>query len=136
MLGSIKKRGKALRTNLYGDVFWTVIKFDFAGTTNDPDGIDPSESVTFAHVDTGDYSITFDEEVKPKNVITAIVNIEGDEPTLTAKWTGYTASTGVLTFTVHEEDGTSGISAAANVADGVEATILILCGANALTDPA
>ncbi len=130
MLGSIKKGGKTLRTNLYGEISLYIVNFDSTGGTNDPDGVDPAENVTVAHAGTaGDYTITFDETVKPKNIPGGWVNV-GSDAGFVGVFTGYTASTGVATITV-SDGGT-----AANVADNVNVQVFLVLGHNSLTDPA
>ncbi len=130
MLGSIKKQGKALRSNLYGEVSLYFLTFDSTGGTTDPDGVDPAENVTVAHAGTtGDYTITFDETVKPKNIPVGFINIAADDG-FVGTFTGYTASTGVATFTA------SDAGTAANIADNVEVQVMLVMGHNSLTDPA
>lgn len=130
MLGSIKKRGKAPRTNLYGDIWFYVVTFNSTGGTTDPDGVDPAENVTIEHAGTtGDYTITFAEGAKPRNVPAGFMNI-GSDAGFVGVFTGYTRSTGVATFTV------SDAGTAADIADNVPVQVLLICGNDKITDAA
>lgn len=102
-------------------------QFDFTfkfttDTTTDPSTYEPDygSDLVVAHAGTnGDFSITFSGSKKPLALSYGDACILGDEPTLDAKVVSYTPSTGVLLVTVYEEDGTSGISAAADTSGKV-----------------
>lgn len=115
--------GYPCRVNL-GDAYFWAFSFD-SNSTSAPDGllVDNGE-VTVARADTGDYTVTFNSDVKPYALLWGDASIRGDEAELDAKVTGYTQSTGVLTLTVYDEDDTSGISAAA---DSTDKKVQILC---------
>ena len=136
MLGSIKKQGKILRCNLYGDVSMYFLTFDAGADGAAPDGADPAEGVTLARTGEGVYTLTFDEDVKPRNVITGWVNVHASNPTDTTRYVSYTRSTGVVVFENYVEDGTTGISADGDLTENDECCIVLVVGNNKLTDAA
>ena len=102
------------------------VKFDTVTGATDPDGVSPAYGgdITVAHADTGDYTITFAADKKPYALRIGEASILGDQAGFHAKVTGYTASTGVLTVSVYDEDNTSGIQAVANSND---VTVQVWC---------
>jgi len=100
---SIKKlNGGPIRSNMPG-LYVVVIEAEINGTTITSN--DPTAGFTIAHAGTtGDYSITFDEDAKPRNVLAGIVLNEEDDGTEELKWTGYTRSTGIGLFTAYDAD--------------------------------
>lgn len=105
-------------TNLYplfatqGDLYIFTCKFD-TNTTSAPDGVEPStDGFTVAYNGAGgSFTVTFDEDKKPQDVLFATADILGDEAALRARVVSYTLSTGVLLLQLFTEDGTSGVHA-------------------------
>ena len=112
---SIKKlSGGPLRSNVPG-LACIVIEMEINGTSITSTSPTNGKDITVAHAGTaGDYTVTFAGDLKPRRVVAGIVAIEEDLAEESAKWTSYTASTGVGTFTFYDEDDTSGIAAATN----------------------
>lgn len=98
-----------------GDLVTSVIRFETNGTSA-PDGVVPaSAGFAVARADVGDFTITWDEDKKPQDVLACIGYAEEDDAGLEVKWTGYTLATGVGTLTVYDE--TTGTAAAADTTD-------------------
>lgn len=93
-----------------GDTYWFWVKFD-TNSTSAPDGVDPavSDGLTIARSGVGVYTITFPENKKPLEVLWCGPVVIGDV-TLKAAFTSYVASTGVLTISVHDIDGTPAVA--------------------------
>lgn len=130
-------RGALVRCNLAGTIYLDCITFEFAGTTNDPDTVNPSAGVTIAHSATGTYTVTFDEDAKPKSVLWGHANLaEADAATYKLEVGEYVPSTGVLTlYAVNDPDtGTGGQPALANMADAKTCKLLLLCSDSKLAD--
>lgn len=114
-----KPRGaNVVRANLMGDLVLYILRFE-SNNTSAPDGAVPSGSVTLARSGTGDYTITFDEGVKPAQIHAGFCYVEEDDATLRANYTGYTASTGVALVSVYSDPdtGTGGQPAPADSTD-------------------
>ena len=123
---SIKKlNGGPVRSNIPG-LYVIAIEAEINGTTITSN--DPTAGFTIAHASTaGDYSITFDEDAKPRSVWCGIVLNEEDDGSEQARWTGYTASTGVGLLTFY--DGTT------TPTDFVgTAKIILFCSKSSLAD--
>lgn len=124
--------GGPLRSNVPG-LYTIVVEMEINGTSITSTVPTNAKQVTVAHAGTdGDYTITFSEDLKPRRVIAGIVNIEEDLPEESAKWTGYTASTGIGTFTFYDEDDTSGIATQANFVG--TAQLILFCSKTELAD--
>ncbi len=94
--------GGPLRSNVPG-LYTLIIEMEINGTSITSTVPTNGGDVTVAHAGTaGDYTITFSEDLKPRRVISGQVVIEEDLPLESAKWTGYTASTGIGTFTFYD----------------------------------
>jgi len=130
---SIKRlSGGPLRSNVPG-LYVLVVEMEISTTTITSTVPTNGKQVTVAHAGTaGDYSITFGEDLKPRRVVSAQVIIEEDQAEASAKWTGYTKSTGVGLFTFYDEDDTSGIAAAANFTG--TAQLVLYCSKTDLAD--
>lgn len=130
-VSSIKRRsGGPIRSNIAG-LYATVIEVEISTTTITSN--DPQAGFTVAHAGTdGDYTLTFDGDAKPRSVWAGMVLVEEDQPGIRAHWTGYTASTGIGTFTFYDEDNTSGIEAQADFTG--TAKIVLLCSDSKLAD--
>jgi hypothetical protein len=128
---SIKRlNGGPLRSNIPG-LYCLVFEVEIATTTITSN--DPTAGVTFAHESTdGDYSITFDESVKPRYVWAGLPSIEENQSESSVRWTGYTQSTGVGLFTFSDEDDTSGISASTDFTGTLK--LVLLCSNSGLAD--
>ena len=107
---SIKRlSGGPLRSNVPG-LYTVIIEAEIAGTSITSTVPTNAGQITLAHAGTaGDYTLTFAEDLKPRRVVAGIVCIEEDLPLESAKWTGYTASTGVGTLTFY--DGATEVAA-------------------------
>lgn len=120
------KAHNPLRVTANGDWYVLPIKFD-TNNTSAPDGVDPGTGITVARADVGDYTITFNEAVKPTVVRVLGAEVIGDEAELDCKVTGYTASTGVLTISAYQSEqaasGTITCVTKANFADSDYMTI-------------
>jgi hypothetical protein len=130
---SIKKlNGGPLRSNIPG-LYVLVVEMEISTTTiTSTDPVNAKE-FTVAHAGTtGDYTITFNEDLKPRNVWAGFVAIEEDLPEESALWTGYTRSTGVGTFSFYDEDDTSGIATQADFTG--TAKLVLLCSNSSLSD--
>lgn len=105
---SIKKlSGGPMRSNVPG-LFTLVIEMEIAGTSITSTVPTNAGQITVAHDGTtGDYTITFAEDLKPRRVICGIFVIEEDLPLEKGLWTGYTAATGVGTFTTYDVNDTT-----------------------------
>jgi len=130
---SIKKlSGGPLRSNVPG-LYTIIVEMEISTTTITSTVPTNAKQITVAHAGTtGDYTITFAGDLKPRRVIAGMVNIEEDLPEESAKWTGYTASTGVGTFSFYDEDDTSGIATQADFTG--TAQLILYCAKTELAD--
>lgn len=87
--------GSLVKSNLLGDTYLVVMSFESNGTSA-PDGVDPSAGFTVARTDVGDTTLTFDEAVKPRNVLFASCEVAENDANDFAKCGDYVPSTGVL----------------------------------------
>lgn len=127
--------GSKLRCNLRGgDVYFNIITFEFAGSTNDPDTVNPSNGVTLAHSSTGVYTLTFDENVKPKSIVWGDANLAENQADWRISVGEYVPSTGVLTFYAIQDDATTGVPANADIDDGFTCKMILLCSDSSLSD--
>jgi len=97
---SIKKlNGGPIRSNIPG-LYCIAIEAEInAGTITSND---PTAGFTIASSGSGVYTITFDEDAKPRSVWAGIVLNEENDATEEARWTGYVSSTGVGTFVFYD----------------------------------
>jgi hypothetical protein len=104
-----------------------ILSFETNGT-GDPDGLDPAfaTGVTLDRTGAGDYTVTFDEAIKPNKVLACLPSYVEGLPKNDVKYVSYTASTGVLVLMATEEDGTSGISAEADTTDKTISLVLFV----------
>ena len=108
-----------------GDLYVFVCSFD-TNSTSAPDGVDPaSAGFTVARASAGVFTITFDEDKKPWEVLTCLPTVVND-PTLAVQYTSYVRSTGVLTVTHYADDGTP----AAADSNNKTIKVLALCTRN------
>ena len=130
---SIKKlSGGPLRSNVPG-LYTIIVEAEIATTTITSTVPTNAKQITLAHAGTdGDYTLTFAEDLKPRRVIAAVIAIEEDQAEASAKWTGYTASTGVGTLTFYDEDDTSGIAAATDFTGTCQ--VILYCSKAQLAD--
>tara|TARA_R110002020_G_scaffold207256_3_gene412674 strand:+ start:14392 stop:14796 length:405 start_codon:yes stop_codon:yes gene_type:complete len=124
--------GSHIKCNLLGDVYFYFLEFE-ANDTSAPDGVAPSGGVTLGYSDVGDLTITFDENIKPKNVMMAIPVIAENNALGSIKCADYVPSTGVLPVHTYTDDGTSGVPASDDL-DDVTFRVLILCNDSELGD--
>lgn len=124
-VSSIKRRsGGPLRSNIAG-LYMLVLEAEINGTSITSN--DPTAGWTLAHDGTaGDYTLTFDGDAKPRSVWVGLVLNEEDDASEEARWTGYTASTGVGTLTFY--DGGSATNFVGT------AKIMLLCSDSKLAD--
>jgi hypothetical protein len=124
--------GGPLRSNVPG-LYTIVVEMEISTTTITSTVPTNAKQITVAHAGTdGDYTITFSEDLKPRRVIAGMVIIEEDQPEASAKWTGYTASTGVGTFSFYDEDDTSGIATQVDFTG--TAQLVLFCSKTELAD--
>lgn len=98
--------GGPLRSNVPG-LYTIVIEMEIAGATITSTVPTNAKQITVAHAaTTGDYTITFAGDLKPRRVIVGQVAVEEDLGLEKGHWTGYTASTGVGTFTMYDVNDT------------------------------
>jgi hypothetical protein len=125
---SSPRGGNRITTNLMGRPYWYFVAF-VTNSTAAPDGVAPSNGHTIARTDAGEYTITFDEAVKPATIHFATAEAI-DTSTLDAEYFctyhDYVASTGVATIAVGTENTTSGVVALADSTD-VKIKVLMLC---------
>lgn len=93
--------GGPLRSNVPG-LYTIVIEMEIAGATITSTVPTNAGQITVANAGAGLYTITFAEDLKPRRVIAGIVLIEEELPLEHGTWTGYTASTGVGTFSTYD----------------------------------
>lgn len=105
--------GGPLRSNVPG-LYVIVVEMEIAGATITSTVPTNAGQITVANTGTGTYSITFAEDLKPRRVISGQVVIEEAQAETHGKWTGYTASTGVGTFTMFGDTVAAGTEAAEN----------------------
>ena len=124
-VSSIKRRsGGPLRSNIAG-LYLVVVEAEINGTTITSN--DPAAGFTIAHAGTaGDYTFTFDEDAKPRNVWAGVILNEEDDGTEDLKWTGYTRSTGVGLFTAYDQEAATNFVGTAK--------ILLFCSDSSLSD--
>ena len=104
---SIKRlSGGPLRSNVPG-LFVLIVEMEIAGTTITSTVPTNAKQITVAHAGTtGDYTITFAEDLKPRRIVVGQVILEEDLGLEKGHWTGYTASTGIGTFTMYDVNDT------------------------------
>lgn len=124
--------GSHVKINLLGDTYFYFVEFE-ANDTSAPDGVLPSGGVTLGRDNVGDLTITFDEAIKPKNVMMAIPVIAENNAVGRIKCADYVPSTGVLPVHTYADDGTSGVPASDDF-DDVTIRVLILCNDSGLSD--
>jgi len=99
-VSSLKRRsGGPMRSNiagLYVTAFTAEVNGAIITSTN------PSVSFTIANIGAGLYTVTFDADAKPRNILTGVINVEEELPLENAVWTGYNAATGVGTFSTYD----------------------------------
>lgn len=111
-------RHKPLRA-IEGNAYVFTCKFD-TNSTSDPDGVSPDlDGYTVARSSAGVFTITFDGDQKPLELLFASAEVLGDV-TLAAQVQSYTPSTGVLLVHHYSDDGTPA------VADTDDKTIQVL----------
>ena len=121
---SIKRRsGGPLRSNIAG-LYMICIEAEINGGTITSN--DPQAGFTIASSGSGVYTITFDEDAKPRSVWVGIVLNEENDATEEARWTGYVASTGVGTFYFYDADVATNFVGTAK--------IMLLCSDSQLAD--
>ena len=99
-VSSIKRRsGGPLRSNIAG-LYAIVIEAEINGGTITSN--DPTAGFTIASSGSGVYTLTFDEDVKPRSVWYGNPVNEEADGTEEFRWTGYVASTGVGTFVAYD----------------------------------
>lgn len=124
--------GTPVRTNIKGQPYMFFVEFD-TNNTSAPDGVNPTQGITVARAGVGDFTITFDEEYKPRVVHCGWVCIEADNAELHGKVTGYTDSTGVVTLTIYDDSAVAGTEAPADTTD-IRVQVLLLCNSSELGD--
>ncbi len=93
-----KPRGGApMRINLMGETYWYHCQFD-TNSSSDPDGVDPSGSITVDRTAVGTITVTFDERIKPAAIHNALITVEENSSAALFRFGGYVASTGVATL--------------------------------------
>ena len=98
--------GGPLRSNVPG-LYVLIVEMEINGTSITSTVPTNAGQITVAHAGTaGDYTITFAEDLKPRRVIAGQVALTEDLGLEKGQWTGYTASTGVGTFTMYDLDNT------------------------------
>ena len=104
---SIKKlSGGPMRSNVPG-LYMIIVEMEISTTTITSTVPTNAKQITVAHAGTtGDYSITFAGDLKPRRVVAGQVVIEEDLGLEKGMWTGYTASTGVGLFTFYDVNDT------------------------------
>jgi hypothetical protein len=114
-------RGPFPLLSVTGDAFIYCVQFE-TNDTDPPDGIvQDDDGVAIARADTGDYTITFPSNRKPQAMLYGNAVLIEDLADYSAKVTGYTASTGVLTLSVYYDDGSPA------VADTTDKTVAVFC---------
>lgn len=99
-----------------GDLAIAVVRFE-TNNTSDPDGVVPANAgYTIARAGVGDFTITWDEDKKPQDILAGLCYAEEDDAELKVHYTGYTLSTGVATVTVYD-DPTAGTQEADDTTD-------------------
>lgn len=117
------------RITLNGDAYLDVVQFE-TNNTSDPDGGVYDADLTIARADTGDITVTYSGDRKPQAIPFAIGSVVEDDANMFIKYTGYTASTGVATFTTYTNSG--GTISAADTTDKT-IQLFLVCTKKALT---
>lgn len=125
--------GKPLRINMKGEVYFNYLSFEFAGAAA-PDTVNPSNGVTLANSGSGVYTLTFDEEVKPKSILWGEANLAEDQADWRVSVGEYVPSTGVLTFYSIQDNATTGVPSDVEIDDGFTCKMLLLCSDSSLSD--
>lgn len=114
-------RGSFPLNFITGECFGYWVQFE-TNNTDAPDGIiQASDGVTIARADVGDFTITFPTNARPAALLYGTADFIEDLADYSAKVTGYTASTGVLTLSTYLDDGSPA------VADTTDKTVSVFC---------
>ncbi len=132
---AMKYSGRELKwmKSTIGDGYIGVLRVEGNGTST-PDGDEPA-SITWARTGVGTYTFTFPALEKPRRIISCLAAIEEASPTLSAKFTGYVASTGVGTVQVYESGASAASSTLKMYSLGLQATLANGAGPSS-SDPA
>lgn len=122
--------GSHIKINLLGDLYFYWLEFE-GNNGGTPDGLSPSGGVTMARTDEGDYTITFDANIKPKNVMMAIPVVAENNANATVTCADYVPSTGVIP--VHGYLNSGGTHSSDDL-DDVTIRVLVLCNDSELGD--
>ena len=122
--------GSLVKCNLLGDTYLMVMSFE-SNSTSAPDGVAPSAGFTVARADIGDITITFDEAVKPKNVLWASCEVAENDANDFAKCGDYVPSTGVLPVYLYTN---SNGTISSTDSDDQTYKVLMVCNDSKLSD--
>jgi len=124
--------GSRITINLTGDSYFYWLEFE-GNNGGTPDALIPSDGVTMSRTGEGDYVITFDEEIKPKNVMIALPVVAENNGDVWVKCGDYVPSTGALpVFGYLNSAGTI----SSDDLDDVTIRVLVLCNKSELSDRA